>query len=703
MPRITSCLLACLCVGFVSCNPILVSVQSKSQQEMDELTAAIDEAAETGTGPGRTTLGVIEATMSRVVDVDDPYVTTQTASVPTWGMLQDISYDVNTNIWTFEYQTMRVDSSTTLNQFHRVLYFTKASTTYASGDTGNVCLNNVDLDTCLQTLHSNYLMSQAPSDTQADYIDWYDRVNGEDQVSEPIIVTRTPVPYSLLETITIQIPHKRIRDQLGQKSTFNHPTEGAQVQWTFGIGMLFHGVGNNVVIFDNFNLIENSFDQVAISRRNAYALAKYVTFWTSQVASNTDIRVAHVEYLLEPGFQVQSINASVNGETISDSDCSSMQSLVSGLENNGQCITRRDVCVPDLYEGVADCEGCVAYVIPLPSRFQSPFKINTLLTLKETATNAEILTTLNFETSNMQDVCKAAVYDTFNAIDHVQAELYRGYALQSQVVQGSFTVQNDTAQGLPETLLTLVLTPKDQSAIDYFNEFPQQHINLDELYISHSLFENIIEQSQPIENQVSGTGDGRTTLILDPELKAACHVEGDDAVQFNYDETLQCATTKDWDLTGAKTRPQSSPAMYFVQEINLVSPSSDTQNWLSSNIFAGSTSSANTFLQNTVALVPEAKRDKSKAYYVFPIYQWPDQSPIGLKDTSVVSFAWSVSEYTASSRRRLLSVPVSKIFSKSVDANKVHGSANVKKIDLKRKHKQVDFASFTTLKSYKSK
>ena len=65
---------------------------------MDELTAAIDEAAETGTGPGRTTLGVIEATMSRVVDVDDPYVSTQVASVPTWGMLQDISYDVNTNI-----------------------------------------------------------------------------------------------------------------------------------------------------------------------------------------------------------------------------------------------------------------------------------------------------------------------------------------------------------------------------------------------------------------------------------------------------------------------------------------------------------------------------------------------------------------------------------------------------------------------------
>merc|ERR1719305_354356 len=123
---------------------------------------------------------------------------------------------------------MRVDSSTSLNQFHRVLYFTKASTTYASGDTGNVCLNNVDLSTCLQSLHSNYLMSKAPTDTQDDYIDWFDRVNGDDLVTDPIIVSRTPVPYSLLETIKIEIPHKRIRDQLGQMSTFNHPTEGAQ-------------------------------------------------------------------------------------------------------------------------------------------------------------------------------------------------------------------------------------------------------------------------------------------------------------------------------------------------------------------------------------------------------------------------------------------------------------------------------------------
>lgn len=674
MPRFTSCLLACLCVGLVSCNPILVSVQSKSQEEMDALTAAVDIAAETQYEPGqttRTTLGVIEATMSRVVDVNDPYVTTKTASVPTWGMLQDITYNSETNIWTFQYQTMRIDSGTSLNQFHRVLYFTKKDTDYVQGDTGNACLvNGVSVSDCLSALHTNYLMSETPVNENADYIAWHDT---EFNIADPIVVTQQPVPYSLLETVTIQIPQKRIRDSLGKSTTYTHATEGLQKQWTFGIGMLFHGVGSNVVVFDNFNLIENSFDQLAISRSNSYALARYVTFWTNEAAGNANIRVAHIEYVLDEGYEVLDINASVNGQVVSQSDCSDMQALVTALDNNGQCITRRDLCVPDVYETTPSCVGCVAYVVPLPQWAVSPFKINTLLTLKNTQSNAEILSTLNFETSNMQTVCKDAVYSTFNAIDHVQATLYRGYSLQAQVVQGSFTVQNDTALGLPETLLTLVLTPKDAAAVSYFTEFSNQHINLDELYISHSLFASVVEEVQPITNQVIGTGDGRTTLNIDAELLSQCKLESD--ATFEWDSSAQCVTTQDWGLSGPIVRDKSSPTldqgqpMYFVHEVNLASPASATYDWLSTNIFAGSTDSANTFLQNTRQLVPAEQQSMSKAYYVFPIYQWPDQSPIGLKDTSVVSFAWSVSEFAGVGRRRLLSVPL-------VDAFRIQSTHN---------------------------
>ena len=665
MPRLSSCFLMCVCLGLVVSNPILVTVQSKSQEEMDALTEAIDDAAEAGTGPARTTLGVIEATMSRVVDVDDPYVTEHVVSVPTWGMLKDIVYDTDSNIWTFEYETMRIDSSSSLNTFNRVLYFTKSTTQYVTGDTSNACLTvGVDIGTCLTGLHTDYLMSQAPDlqNPNQDYISWHDTAFG---VADPIKVTTSNIPNSLLQKIVIEIPHQRIRNDLGRQAVYTHPTEGAQVSWTFGIGMLFHGVGSNVVLFENFNLIENSFQQVAISRTNSYALARYVTFWTNRVQQDHSIRVAHIEYVLEPGYEVQGVNASINNQVVSMTDCSSMQAQISGLANGGTCVTQKELCVPDLYEAMPSCVGCVAYVIPLPVWASSPFKINTLITLKDTNTQAEVLTTLNFETSNMQDVCTEAVHSTFDAIDHVAAQLYRGYALTPQIVQGSFTVQNDTALGLPETLLTLILTPKDVEADNFFAEFPDQHINLDELYISHALISSLVEDIGDIQNTVQGTGDGRSTLQVDADLLSTCPMETSSS--FEWDETAQCVTTQDWSLTGSQVRPKSSPTipgnnpMYFVHAINLQEVQDATLTWLQTNIFAGSSAAASVFLQNTLSLfdaVPANRKANSKAYYIFPIYQWPDQSPIGLKDTSVVSFAWSVSQYVSSyGRRRLLQVP----------------------------------------------
>ena len=307
-----------------------------------------------------------------------------------------------------------------------------------------------------------------------------------------------------------------------------------------------------------------------------------------------------------------------------------MQAQVSALNNDGECITRRALCVPDTYATVPSCVGCVGYVLPLPSWAVSPFKINTLLTLRNKATGGEVLTTLNFETSNMQSVCKHAVYSTFNSVDHVQAQLYRGYALEVQeIVSGSFTMHNDTAMGLPETLLTLVLTPKDAEAMNYFTQFSDQHINLDELYISHSLLSSTIEELQPISNQISGQGDGRTTLVLDPDLLQSCKLETDES--FFWDASAQCVTTQDWGLQGPRVREKSTPTlpnsnpMYFVHEINFNDVTA-TETWLSTNIFAGMTTSANTFLQSTLQLIADDKKPFSKAYYVFPIYQWPDAS-----------------------------------------------------------------------------
>jgi hypothetical protein len=66
-------LLTLLCARATMASDVLVSIQSQSVEEMEKLTAGIDAAVQDpASGPARVTLGAIEATMSRVVTVDEP-------------------------------------------------------------------------------------------------------------------------------------------------------------------------------------------------------------------------------------------------------------------------------------------------------------------------------------------------------------------------------------------------------------------------------------------------------------------------------------------------------------------------------------------------------------------------------------------------------------------------------------------------------
>ena len=46
--------------------------------------------------------------------------------------------------------------------------------------------------------------------------------------------------------------------------------------------------------------------------------------------------------------------------------------------------------------------------------------------------------------------------------------------------------------------------------------------------------------------------------------------------------------------------------------------------------------------------------NKAKIYFIWPVYEWPDQSPIGLQTQTLLTVAWSV---TRQSQRRLLQNP----------------------------------------------
>ena len=261
-------LFAVLCCAFlcsVSAESMLVSVQSQSQQDMDTITAAVDEDAHDPNGSMRMTLGAIEATMSRVVDVDSPYFQAPVQAVPTWGLLQNVSYDRNTGLWTFKYYTMAKDPSNTLNQFHRVLYMTRQGGA-KMGDVDNVCLDvSVDINTCFAELNSKYTVPETISSTTQDYLTFFDGSSGDAQIQ----TTVTAIPNSLQEEVLITIPHKRIREgatALAVSEQVTHAVEGVSTQWSFGIGVLFHGSGNNVIVFDRFDLIENNYGGRVVTR-----------------------------------------------------------------------------------------------------------------------------------------------------------------------------------------------------------------------------------------------------------------------------------------------------------------------------------------------------------------------------------------------------------------------------------------------------
>lgn len=632
---------------FVHCSEnMLVSVQSQSQQDMDLLTAAVDADLQASHSNMRQTLGAIEATMSRVVDVDSDFFVAPVLSVPTWGLLHDIHYDVATSVWTFEYNTMRADPGT-LNQFHRVLYMTKAGESTV-GDVNNECLlDGVTTSTCLTYLMNHYTVPQSLNEENQDYLLFQE--SSDDAITSVVSGSAN----SLTETVTIRIPHTRVRNgpnALAKLTEYNHPTLGLQREWSFGIGVLFHGVGNNLIIFDQFNLIENSFEQLAISRTNTYAMARHVSFWTERVHYDHSIRIATVEYFLSSGYSVVSVNASVNQATITPEECSAMQGKIDALVDK-TCIYEHALCVPRLLLESSSGD-LVSYAIPLPENRGDEFKVNTVIVLKDKTTDVELMSSLNFQTiATPQDVCATPETKTFDPAGHVTLNLYKGHALSVQVVDGAFLLQNvtDDAMGLPEALLTLTLTPKDSVADTYFADYGNEVISLDELYISHALHgSNLIPDS--INNTIVGAAGGRSQVNLDPTLLLNCPLES-----TAFYETAECITTQDWGLSGHLDRPKSSGGdIYFVRRVTFVP---DDIAWLQSHgIFVGSTLSSE-FMNNVQNLVTDNSRpmlqEHSAVYWIFPVYSWYDQSPIGLKDKALISFSWSISTGSVSSRRLL--------------------------------------------------
>ena len=313
---------------------VIVSVQSQSQEEMDSLTSAIDGAV----GSARVTLGAIEATMSRVVNAET-YVQTAATSLPTLTLLNDVAFDETQELWTFHYKTMRVDSTSSLNNYQRVLYFSKQNA--VTGDLSNPCMPvGVDDALCLQSLQSKYVLPQGSLVAGGDTISNSGSCDPQNPVPAcDVAITVTDQPYSLKQDIEIQIPHSVIRDHMAKTDEITSPMYGTQTRRTFGIGMLFLTSGNNMLMFDVFDIVENSNAQYALAKRNSYSMARHVSFWTQSAANNPDLRIATIEYLLVKGQRLLEIAPSINGRKINSTECMIMQHRLDSMSDSA-CLTQ---------------------------------------------------------------------------------------------------------------------------------------------------------------------------------------------------------------------------------------------------------------------------------------------------------------------------------------------------------------------------
>ena len=185
-------------------------------------------------------------------------------------------------------------------------------------------------------------------------------------------------------------------------------------------------------------------------------------------------------------------------------------------------------------------------VFPIPTWHTSgSYQFNTLLRTNLTSANngqgRVAYSTLNFATNHAPRIaCKHTSTEAFDATKHVRAEIYRGHDMVFEQITGSFTVHNDSALSMAEALVTLVLRPDDtQPALDYFTTYIDEELRLDDLYMSYAKLEQTLPET--IHNTVQGNGNGRSTLVLDPNLLTQCPLQAEGT------DVGLCVTTHDWD------------------------------------------------------------------------------------------------------------------------------------------------------------
>jgi len=441
--------------------------------------------------------------------------------------------------------------------------------------------------------------------------------------------------------------------------------------------MLFLLAGQNTILFDTFELLENAHLQTQIAKSVSYSVAKHVSFFAEVVHGDRRVRLVSVEYMVEAGHVLHEITASVNGRAVTAESCSRARERLAQLADRA-CLVGRRVCEIETYQppGGGSGDVWVTYTMPIPADVGSSddvLLVNTLLDTRDLATGTQLFSSINFQTPNSpRPVCTEVAVTAFNPTVFARATLYESLALSAQPLTSSthalsnVTVDGVAALTMADALMTLVLAPAASAdALAYFEQNPGERVRLDEVYMSHAKPD---VQFGAVRNTLhaatSAAGAGRLAVVLDAELLRKCPLEA--GAGFAYGPAaFSCVTTQDYGPAGSIRRPVSGVDTHFVYEV--LGGSADLE-WLRRNIFGDSfkgRTAATGFLERVRALVPEQHSAHARTFWIWPLYAWPNEAPVGLKDKTLLSLAWSMGADAGAAGRRLLGAaplaPVSQV------------------------------------------
>ena len=583
--------------------------------------ATYPEAIAIETDAHTMTMGVVEATTTTVRDVNelDPFVVD---IAPTFQVLENMEWLPDENKVSIQYESLAGTGSGE-SDYSRILYLRKRQQSTSTGDSTNPCLSAADAATCWSALEQYATKIPAPELGELPQLQDYLDSDGANAEGVSVDVTRTE--GSNRELITIKIDIANIigsggapgTTYYGSSRTVTVGTDSLKY-WDIGIGMLFWPTDSAIqktIIFDHFQLREQSDQTWQVEKINQYTLARHVNFQYSQVESefqnaSGELRVAVMQFVLQQGHTIYEEQAKFALQTectgdavapcfleIEQQHCDHLGDKMAAMPERSCLSMGLDICNPKVTSmkmtndaGEEVQQSVLTYLIPVPPEWREGGAGKLLISVALYTCNSEvvgdnavcvedaspILSLLNFEAdSRPVKTCRGPVTQSFAPIDHVAMQIFgktHGDTLTAlQTCSGAdpcvaSALWPDAAGeeyrtlSVIQALLLLVVRPADTAAARDFFTFTNDVARLDDLYITHRTDEGGQVSVAPPTRTTDESG--RVTLTLDPAVLVDCPLEDD---SYNPQPTQNCISTHDYGHAGAIARPVSGGT--FVHEL----------------------------------------------------------------------------------------------------------------------------------------